>query len=163
MTSRTHVHLEGTVSVALPPADAFDLFTPSGERRWAQGWDPSFPAPRNDETSPGAVFQTEHSGPVTWIVVACEPPRSIMYASVSHNDRAGVIRVSCEGDHHGTTIANVTYEMTALSDKGDARLQQFAANYQRYLAHWESAIHEALSAGGGARAPGRSAQSPDPA
>jgi hypothetical protein len=149
MTAHIHVHLEGSVSVGLPPADAFELFTPSGERRWAQGWDPSFPAAREEETSRGAVFQTEHSGPVTWIVAACEPPRSITYANVSHDDRAGLICVSCEADHRGATVAKVTYEMTALSDRGDARLQQFAANYELYLAHWETAIRDALSAAGG--------------
>jgi len=157
MTPRRHVRLDGTVSVPLAPADAFELFTPSGERRWAQGWDPSFPAARADETAPGAVFQTEHSGALTWIVVACERPRSIIYANVSENDRAGLIAVSCEPGHHGTTIANVRYEMTALSDHGDARLQRFAADYQAYLAHWQSAIQQALSEDGRTQpaAPGR--------
>ena len=148
MTSFAQVHLEGTVSVPLTPSDAFELFTPSGERRWATGWAQSFPAPRPDETTPGTVFQTKHSGSVTWVVVDCQPHRSITYANVSENDRAGLIRVSCEADDDGTTTANVTYEMTALTDDGDARLHEFAAHYQRFLAHWQSAIEDALSANG---------------
>jgi hypothetical protein len=146
MTPYTHVHLKGSVSIPLAPSDAFELFTPSGERRWATGWDPSFPVPPADETTPGTVFQTKHSGPVTWVVVDCEPHRSVTYASVSENDRAGLIRVSCEPYDDGTTTANVTYDMTALTDDGDARLHQFAAHYQEFLAHWQSAIDETLSA-----------------
>lgn len=148
MTVYTHVQLTGTVSIPLAPSDAFELFTPSGERRWATGWDPSFPAPGPDETAPGTVFQTGHSGQVTWVVVDCEPRHSITYANVSDNDRAGLIRVSCEPNHDGTTTADVAYDMTALSDEGDARLRQFAAHYHQFLAHWQSAIDDVLSAGG---------------
>jgi hypothetical protein len=146
MTSHTHVHLTGTVSVGLAPSDAFELFTPSGERRWATGWDPLFPAAPADETTPGTVFQTRHSGPATWVVVDSEPGRSITYANVSENDRAGLVRVSCEPAHDGMTTANVTYDMTALSDDGDTRLRQFAAHYPEFLSHWQRAIDDALSA-----------------
>jgi hypothetical protein len=30
--------LSGTVEIALPPGQAFALFTPTGERAWAPGW-----------------------------------------------------------------------------------------------------------------------------
>src|SRR5207302_5091768 len=118
MRARAHVHLEGTVAVPLSRVDAFELFTPTGERRWADGWDPSFPALCADETTPGTVFQTRKHLPVTWVVVACDRPCSITYANVSENDRAGLINVSCEPTDDGTTIATVSYDMTALSDEG---------------------------------------------
>ena len=54
------LRLVGSVRVALAPADAFALFTPSGERRWAAGWDPWFPVVAEDETAPGTVFTTDH-------------------------------------------------------------------------------------------------------
>lgn len=145
MTSRTHVRLAGTVSIRLAPSEAFELFTPTGERRWAAGWDPTFPAPGARETTPGTVFQTKHSQPVTWVVVGCEPGQSITYANVSEGDRAGLIRVSCEPNQDGTTTANVTYELTALSDEGEARLHQFAAHYEQFLAHRQGAIDDAVS------------------
>ena len=55
MTGRNHrrIRLQGTFAVQVPPAEAIELFTPSGERRWAHGWDPSFPAAAADETDPG--------------------------------------------------------------------------------------------------------------
>jgi hypothetical protein len=145
VTGHAHVHLEGAVRVPLNQSDAFELFTPSGERRWAAGWDPSFPASPADETNPGTVFRTRHRHHVTWVVVACDRPRSITYCNVSENDRAGLIHVSCEPEHEGTTTAHVTYDITALSDDGDASLHEFAANYQEYMKHWQDAIGAAVA------------------
>src|SRR5262245_3621653 len=46
----------GTVRVELPPRRAIELFTPSGERTWVEGWDPVFPAGEGEgETAPGSV------------------------------------------------------------------------------------------------------------
>ena len=56
----TRVSLTGRIEVNLPPDQAFLLFTPSGERTWAHGWDPSFPSPSPDETGLGSVFRTAH-------------------------------------------------------------------------------------------------------
>jgi hypothetical protein len=148
MSRRAHVHLEGTVPVSLAQSDAFELFTPSGERRWADGWDPSFPASEPDETNPGTVFQTKRHRAVTWIVVACDRPRSITYSNVSENDRAGLVRVTCEPNRDGTTTARVIYDMTALSDAGDASLHEFAAHYEQYMKHWQDAIEGAVAASG---------------
>lgn len=85
MTRADHhrVRLRGTVAVQVPPAEAIELFTPSGERRWAEGWDPSFPAPVADETEPGTVFETDAHGSLTWVVVDRENGRRMRYAVVA--------------------------------------------------------------------------------
>jgi len=145
MTPHAHVRLEGTVPVPLTQSDAFELFTPTGERRWAEGWDPSFPASGADETKPGTVFQTKRHHGVTWVLVACDRPHSITYSNVSENDRAGLIRVSCEPNGDGMTTARVVYDMTALSDEGDASLREFAAHYEHFMRDWQSAIARAVA------------------
>jgi hypothetical protein len=33
------------ITVGLPPEQAMALFTPEGERRWAEGWDPHYLEP----------------------------------------------------------------------------------------------------------------------
>ncbi len=146
MTGRNHrrIRLHGTVAVQVPPAEAIELFTPSGERRWAPGWDPSFPAPAADETEPGTVFETDVHGPLTWVVVGRESGRSMKYAVVAPGIRAGTIEVACADDGSGTTIATVTYDMTALSAGGERWLAEFAAGYDAYLDHWCHAITTAI-------------------
>ena len=74
------VRVTGTVEIALPLEQAFLLFTPTGERAWAHGWDPIFPSPSADETEPGTVFRTIHGAEESlWTVVRCEFGQSIAY------------------------------------------------------------------------------------
>lgn len=40
MTTRVDVH--GAFTLDGPPGRVFALFTPRGERRWVDGWDPRF-------------------------------------------------------------------------------------------------------------------------
>lgn len=42
MTGCKSVRLSGAIRVPLPPQEAFILFIPSGERAWADDWDPQF-------------------------------------------------------------------------------------------------------------------------
>ncbi len=145
-SSRRRVRLEGAFPVAVAPDEALRLFTPSGERLWAPGWDPEFPAATGDETEPGTVFLTSHHGRnVTWVVVACEPGRSVSYANMSENIRASLVHVVCEAAADGTSIAHVTYHVTALSAGADEELATFAAGYGSFLESWRTAIDAALA------------------
>ena len=125
----THSH---TLRVPLPVAEAFHLFTPVGERAWAPGWDPVFPAgEQGDGAAPGTVFIT---GASIWVVVDREPDR-VRYARVLPGVRAGTVEVRLrpEGDE---TLADVTYVTTALDDEP----------FDPDIAHWEPAIRAALEA-----------------
>jgi hypothetical protein len=69
LSMSTTVRRATEIMVALPPEQAVALFTPEGERRWADGWDPHYPEPHRCE-GPGAVFTTGHGGhQTTWIMV----------------------------------------------------------------------------------------------
>lgn len=143
------VHCSGTVR--LPPGltEPLAVFTPEGERAWAAGWDPSYPARApagdGDGSEPGTVFQTRHGAhPGTWIVASREPGRSIRYARVIADQDAGTVTVTLDSD----TQVTVSYNLTALSEPGAAHLAQFAAGYPQFLAHWEAAL--LLCASGGA-------------
>ena len=50
------IRCRGEVRVALPPERAIHAFTALGEREWAPGWDPVFPA--GDAGEAGTVFTT---------------------------------------------------------------------------------------------------------
>jgi hypothetical protein len=128
-----------TGTVRLPPGITapLGLFTPEGERAWAAGWDPSYPAPAGDGSEPGMVFQTTHGAQRgTWIVAGREPGRSIRYTRVVTDQDAGTVTVTLDGE----TQVTVSYDLTALSGPGAAHLAQFAADYPQFLAHWEQAI-----------------------
>jgi hypothetical protein len=101
-----------------------------GERAWAPGWDPVFPAGEaGDGAAPGTVFLT---GASTWVVVDRTADR-VRYARVTPGVRAGTVEVRLRPDGD-ETLADVTYVTTALDDQP----------FDPGVAHWEQAIRAAL-------------------
>jgi hypothetical protein len=138
--------LTGRFPVELPPDKAFVLFTPLGERTWAAGWDPRFPAATDDDSAPGTVFETAaHAGrTATWIVLDREPGHRIRYARVIPGLDAGTVTVTLDGEGARTAVT-VTYELTALSEAGREGLHAFGADYREFLGSWQQAIAAALA------------------
>jgi hypothetical protein len=136
--------LSDRIHVALPASEAFQLFTPRGEREWAQGWDPTFPAPTADDSEPGTVFETDaHGHRGTWLVTDRVWGRRIAYAQVIPGERAGSVTVTLDGTEGGSEV-EVVYELTPLSEAGAHNLQQFAHRYRDYLRSWQDAIAACL-------------------
>jgi hypothetical protein len=133
--------LDGQIKVALPPDEAFTLFTPRGEERWVDGWRPRFPVPAPDDTVPGTVFETSHDGETTiWLVLEREPGRRVSYARVTPGSRAGTVTVTLDEDGERRSIVHVVYELTALTPEAAEELDGFAAGYEAFLRSWEDAI-----------------------
>lgn len=136
--------LTGRLAVALPPEQAFRLFTPRGEEDWVDHWRPHFPASTVDDTAPGTVFETHAQGQTTtWVVVERTQGRRISYARVTATANAGTVTVNlAEVDGHSDVT--VTYELTALTESANADLQAFAAGYPAFLQSWQDAIAASL-------------------
>jgi len=142
--------LSGLVRVPAGAPAPLALFTPNGERSWAEGWDPRFAAPVTDDSEPGTVFETAHGQQtVTWVVCAREPGRSIRYARIIPGQEAGTVTVAL-GRQAGWAgpVATVSYDLTALSEAAADGLARFAAGFPQFLRHWEQAIASAVSAPG---------------
>ena len=136
--------LSRRIRVMLPAEEAFQLFTPRGEREWAGEWDPAFPAPTSDDSEPGTVFETDaHGRRGTRLVTDRVWGRRIAYAQVIPGDRAGSITVTLE-ETEGCSEVEVVYELTPLSEAGAHHLKQFADGYGDYLQSWEDAIAACL-------------------
>lgn len=128
--------LTGRLTVALPPDEAYELFTPRGEQRWVPGWRPRFPDAGDD-----TVFETEaHDEVTTWLVLEREPGRRLRYARVTPGSRAGTVTVTLDGPPEGPTEVEVTYALTALTRAARHHLAEFAATYPAYLASWQTSI-----------------------
>jgi hypothetical protein len=140
----------GTIRVAAPIEEAFPLFTAEGERRWAAGWDPRFPESGEDETEPGTVFTTAHGDAVTtWIVVAAEPPVSIVYARCAPGDRAGTVTIVCSDAGLQETDVRVSYDLTALTAAAEPALHRFEEHFPPFLETWRESIESALQRSAG--------------
>ncbi len=136
--------LSDRIHVALPAEEAFALFTPDGEREWAHGWNPTFPARTLDDSEPGTVFETDADGHrVIWLVTDRAWGTCIAYAQVIPGERAGSITVTLIATEGGSEV-EVVYELTPLSETGAHHLKQFADGYGEYLQSWQDAIAACL-------------------
>ena len=132
--------LTGHIQVALPPGEAFGLFTPGGEQDWVNGWRPRFPAPVADDTEPGTVFETSAHGQHTiWLVTGRQPGKRISYARVVPGDQAGTVTITISATDRHSDV-EVTYRLTALTGPADRKLREFAGRYPAYLRSWQDAI-----------------------
>jgi len=132
--------LTGRIQVALPPGEAFRLFTPRGEQDWAPGWHPRFPAPAHDDTEPGTVFETSaHGHDTVWLVTDRQPGKRISYARVTPGGQAGSVTVTINAAGRHSEV-EVTYHLTALTGPASVKLGEFADGYPAYLRSWEDDI-----------------------
>jgi hypothetical protein len=138
--------LTGTLTVDLPPSQAFQLFTPRGEQDWAAGWRPRFPAPTDDDSAPGTVFETEaHGHTTTWVVVDRAAGTQVRYARSTPGMSAGTVAVRIDSASAGRSRVEVTYALTAVTDAGRQWLDDFTAGFAAFLAEWEAAIAASLA------------------
>jgi hypothetical protein len=145
--STVHRVATGTVRVALPAADALELFTPEGERGWVAGWAPAYPA-GEPELAEGTVFSTGHgsTAATTWVVTRVDRAGGeLAYARVTPHSHAGTVTVRCAADGLDRTVVTVSYDMTALGDAGRDALDLLDPDrYAAYLDSWSEAIAASL-------------------
>jgi hypothetical protein len=127
------------LTVNLPRAATLALFTAEGERTWAPGWDPAFPAPERIE-GPGAVFVTAHTDQTTVWVTVDHDEQGIRYARFTPGATAGTVAVTTLDAEPARTRVRVSYDLTALSPDGARWLETFAEGFAIYIGHWETAI-----------------------
>jgi hypothetical protein len=137
------------ISVPLPAKEAMLLFTARGERRWAEGWDPDFPAGEPTQEDEGTVWITSAGDRSTYWVVAAKDPDRVRYARTTPGFAAGTVEVRLRGSDARRTEVEVTYDLTALTEDGAGELDAFAARYGDEIGEWETAIAAALATGGG--------------
>ncbi len=137
--TRSHtIHLPAT------PYEMFPLFSPLGEKHWAQGWDPEMLYPSSGVAQVGTVFTTQHANKPTqiWTIIAYAREQAhVGYLNVLPASHVSRIEVSCEAEGMQATLARITYTLTALTPQGNAYLDGFTQEYyQGSISSWETAI-----------------------
>ncbi|HEX8854585.1 MAG TPA: hypothetical protein VF752_03220 [Thermoleophilaceae bacterium] len=147
-TGPDHINRHREIRVALPLERAMHLFTPVGERLWAEGWDPEFPAGQDgDGSTPGTVFLTASERGTTYWLVTERGDDYVRYARITPGLWAGIVEVRARKADEDSAVADVGYVLTALSDEGRAELRSFENGYNDYIDGWERDIENAMEAG----------------
>lgn len=138
-----HISRSGVVAVDLPFDETLELFTPEGERRWVPGWRPEylFRAGGGDEID--TVFRTDHDGEETlWIVLDHDrEDGTVSYSRLTTGSRLGTVAISVEPIDERSCWVEVCYELTGLSEAGNAALAALSARaFKAMLEEWETRI-----------------------
>lgn len=136
---------QGSFTLPLPPADAFDLFTAEGERLWVAGWEPVILSGCG-ATEAGAVFLTDHGGERTiWTVIEFNRAAGrLAYSRVSPGRRAGTVKVRLSPDGASTRVG-VAYDLTSLGRDGEEAVRSMdESGFADMLEEWRRLIRAAL-------------------
>lgn len=136
----------GSLELPLPPADAFPLFTPEGERLWVDGWAPSYPGGGTPEPGEGLAFEVgKAEGASLWIVTRFDPESTAAsYVCTVPGHRVSLIDVDIEEDGEDASRVRVRYRVTALSREADPWVEDFERRYDDFLQEWAGAIDRHL-------------------
>lgn len=144
----THILHAGSVELPVPPARALFYFTPEGERPWIADWHPEYLHGDGDSPAPGLVFRTNAGGEETlWLVTHYDGDAlEAEYVRIVPNSRLGTVKVRGEAVDGGKSRVHVTYELTALSEAGNATLADFSDEvFSEMIQKWQRDLTDLLA------------------
>ena len=142
-TTGLRIRRHGRLTLHGTPADVVPLFTAEGERRWVAGWQPWFPLPDHVHER-GEVWTTAAPVGTTIWVTAERRADGVLLARVTPDVAAGLVEVTCRAGLDGTTDVEVSYDVTALSDRGHEVVAHLRDGFGDMLSTWQRLAQAAL-------------------
>jgi len=143
--SPASVEFTGELTVALGVEEAFELFSPLGEKRWVPGWDPELLHPAGISWERGLIFRTrEERGEAVWIVTALDRgAHEVEYHRVESGRYVARVRIHCAPAAERGTRVTVSYAFVGLSPDGNADIAQMtSSDYVEKMKRWGRWIGE---------------------
>jgi hypothetical protein len=135
-----------TFHIAAPRAQVFPMFTPLGERAWAEGWEPMMLSGL-EERGTAFITRGQDGRETTWIVTEYHPAEGrASYARLAHGSNIGLVDVVCADASDGGTDVSVRYTLTGVSEQGRAFVAEFLddTRYTAMIQSWREAVTAAL-------------------
>jgi hypothetical protein len=143
MEARASARFSFDVSLVVPPREAIELFTPEGERAWADRWDPIYVNTSDvHRVGAGTVFTTSgHGIRRVWIIDTYDRSDGVVRYTVFTPGR-NVTRIEARiSPRAGGSVAQITYERTSLNASADAEVRVFGHHAARMQVEWQNAIN----------------------
>lgn len=139
------VTLTGTIVLAAPVDEVFELFSPLGEKKWVEGWNPQILFPKGGTWNQGMVFRTFSPGQeATWIVAELDlHAHRVVYYRVEPARLVARVEVRCRALAADRTEATIVYSYVGLTQAGNDHLAEWTdAAYKAKMDRWEGVINE---------------------
>jgi hypothetical protein len=152
MTTNAQVRTSHSTAIKLRGSvdNVFPLFEPDAERKWVDGWDPTVVFPMDGTIGEGLVFTTEKDGETAiWTMIHYDAINyRVEYNKVEPGHVVIHVCVDCVATDDATTMATISYAITALSTSGETRVKEFTAEYYvAWIGNWQEAINHYLDTG----------------
>jgi hypothetical protein len=141
------IELTGALTVALPVDEAFEMFSPEGEKLWVPGWAPEVLYPAGDEWTQGQIFRTqEERGAGVWVISALDrASHAVEYFRIESNRYVARVRVRCVAAGASRTRAEVSYLFVGLTPEGNHDIGEMTVEaYGEKMERWQRLIEEYL-------------------
>jgi hypothetical protein len=133
--AQRYVH-SGSAAVAAPPDAVFPLLCPIREYEWIDGWSCRLIYSDSGFVEEGCVFETRlpGEGPTVWVTTRHDPDgRSLEFIRITPGVK--VVKMELQVDGKGVdTQLWIRYTLTALSEAGNALVDELTASGGRALA-----------------------------
>ena len=140
-----------TIRVNATPDETLPLFTAAGERLWIKEWNPTYIYPETGEPKEGMIWKTTDDASIDeiWVTVNYDVTQhTATYVKWSPKNNVTRIDIQCSSIDDTQTLVQVTYTITALSDKELISLEEFTKeHYDSWLRSWERAVNHYLQHG----------------
>lgn len=134
-----------------PPDRVFPLLCPVRETEWVPGWNPSLVLSSSGVAETDCVFLLpgDDTAGAIWMITRHDPAaHAIELVKVTPGYTTGRIWITLAPNGSGRTIAEVTYQYTALSETGEAFVQDFTEEaYVDFMREWEQQLNHYLRTG----------------
>jgi hypothetical protein len=137
----------GQFELPIPATEAIDYFTPEGEKRWVDGWNPTYPEGQPTEAA-GAVFVTSHGGTETvWVIDNIDRTvNTSAYSRITIGHHAGTVRVRCDDRPDGQCLVTVNYDMTSLAPQHPEVLDAYnESSFNAMMKDWATQVTATLT------------------
>jgi len=126
----------------MTPAKALPLFTAIGEILWAPGWQPNILS--GDGFEEGTIWVTKHDNSTTYWHVSKYNTQlnEAIYTFVTPDLVMGTVKVVLSDNSKKGSVVKITYNLTALSTKGNQKLRSHYSkdHYPKMIAEWKMLI-----------------------
>ena len=137
--------------IDFPPDAVFPLLCPVREAEWLDGWDYELIYSASGYAEKDCVFKSKHVGePDTiWLITEHDTENyRIGFARVTPGSRVAKVEIGLRENADGTTSAEVTYVVTALSEEGNRFVEGYTEeSFRRAMRWWEQSMNHYLKRG----------------
>jgi len=137
--------LIGRVKLSASVGQAFQMFSPLGEKLWVPGWDPELLYPPNVAWEEGLIFRTrEETGDAVWIVTRLDASgHRVVYHRVEPGRYVARIDVRCGAVADDFTEATTAYSFVGLSESGNDEIAAMTQDsYDEKMDRWTNWINQ---------------------